>query len=82
MFVSRVHHQKQTAWRVSALSPILKHLNTGTLAFAMFVALALLSSTHGKDFQTRDSAPVNPRLGSLGDENAKEFSTQLTNCDL
>ncbi|HEV3147867.1 MAG TPA: cupredoxin domain-containing protein [Chthoniobacterales bacterium] len=58
MFVSRVHHQKHTARRVSAVSPILKHLNTGTLAFAMFVALALLSSTHGKDFQTRDPAPV------------------------
>jgi hypothetical protein len=38
MFVSPVHHQKQTARRVSALSPILKHLNTSTLAFAMFVA--------------------------------------------
>jgi len=58
MFVSRVHHQKHTARRVSALSPILKHLNTGTLAFAMFVALALLSSTHGKDFQMGDSAPL------------------------
>lgn len=58
MFVSRAHHQKHTARRVSAVSPILKHLNSGTLAFAMFVALALLSGTHGKDFQTRDSAPV------------------------
>jgi plastocyanin len=58
MFVSRVHYQKHTARRVSAVSPILKHLNTGTLAFAMFVALALLSSTHDKDFQTRDPAPV------------------------
>jgi plastocyanin len=58
MFVSRVHHQKHTARRVSVLSPILKHLNTGTLALAMFVVLALLSSTHGKDSQTRDSAPV------------------------
>src|SRR6266566_1294926 len=58
MFVSRVHHQKHTARCVSALSPILKHLNTGTLAFAMFVVLALLSSTHGKDSQTRESAPV------------------------
>jgi plastocyanin len=58
MFLSRVHHQKHTARRVSALSPILKHLNTGTLALAMFVVLALLSSTHGKDSQTRDSAPV------------------------
>ena len=58
MFVSRVHHQKRTARRVSSLVPILKHLNTGTLALAMFVILALLSSTHGKDSQARDSAPV------------------------
>ena len=57
-FVSRVHHQKHTARRISALSPILRHLNRGTLALAMFVVLALLSSTHGKDSQTRDSAPV------------------------
>ncbi|MFZ3377795.1 MAG: cupredoxin domain-containing protein [Chthoniobacterales bacterium] len=33
-------------------------MNTGTLALAMFVVLALLSSTHGKDSQTRDSPPV------------------------
>jgi plastocyanin len=58
MFASSVHHQKHTARRISALSPILKHLNTGTLAFAMFVALALWSSTHGKDSQTRESGPV------------------------
>jgi plastocyanin len=58
MFASTIHHQKHTARRVSALFPILKHLNTGTLAFAMFVALALLTSTHGKDSQTRGSPPV------------------------
>ena len=58
MFASPVHHQKHTARRVSVLCRILKHLNTGTLALAMFVALALLSSTHGKDAQTRRSAPV------------------------
>jgi plastocyanin len=58
MFASPIHHQKHTARCVSALFPILKHLNTGTLAFAMFVALALLTSTHGKDSQTRGSAPV------------------------
>ena len=57
-FASLVHHPKHTARHVSALSPILKRLNTGTLAFAMSVALALLSSTHGKDSQTRESAPV------------------------
>ena len=56
MFAPPVRHQRHTAGRVAALSPILKHLNTGTLALAMFVALALLSSTHGKDSQTRESA--------------------------
>ena len=58
MFVSRVHHQKHSARRVSAVSRILKRLNRGTLALTMFVVLALLSSTDGKDSQTRDSVPV------------------------
>src|SRR5205823_4577292 len=58
MLASPLHHQKHTARRVSVLCPLLKHLNTGTLAFAMFVAVALLSSTHNKDSETRPSAPV------------------------
>ena len=58
MFGSLLPHRKDTARRVSVLYPLLKHLNTGTLAFAMFVAVALLSSTHGKDSETRASAPV------------------------
>ncbi len=35
----------------------LRQLNMGTLAFVMFVALALLSSTHGKNSEARESAP-------------------------
>jgi len=67
LFASSVHQQKRTARRTSVLSPILKHLNTGTLAFAMIVSLALLSSPvvafpltflQHKDSQTRESAPV------------------------
>ena len=58
MFASPLHHQKHTARGVSVLYPLLRHLNTGTLAFAMFVAVALLSSTHGKDSETKASAPV------------------------
>ena len=57
-FASPVHHQKHRVRRVSVLCPLLKHLNTGILAFAMFVAVAPLSSTHGKDSETRASAPV------------------------
>src|SRR4029077_1882036 len=67
LFASPVHHQKRTVGRTSVLSSILKHLNTGTLAFAMFVGLALLSSPvvafpltfmQSRDSQTRESAPV------------------------
>jgi plastocyanin len=67
LFASPVHNQKHTARRVSVLSPILKHVNTGTLGFAMFIGLALLSSpvvalqftfTQSRDSQTKESAPV------------------------
>src|SRR5207244_5138891 len=58
MFASPLHHRKRTVRRVSVLCPLLKHLNTGTLALAMFVAVALLSSTRGKDSETRGSTPV------------------------
>jgi plastocyanin len=50
----RVRHTKC----VSVLSPFLRHLNTGTLVLVMFVALALLITTCGKDSETRRSAPT------------------------
>jgi plastocyanin len=78
MFVSPVHHQKYTARRVSALSPILQHLNTGTLAFAMFVALALLSSAHGKDSQTSESAHVNATKTEVAIDNFSFSPNTLT----
>src|SRR6202030_4850094 len=78
MFASPIHHQKHTARRVSALSPILKHLNTGALAFAMFVALALLSSTHGKDSHTRESAPVNAIKTEVAIDNFGSSTNTLT----
>lgn len=67
LFASPVHHQQRSARRTFVISPILKHLNTATLAFAMFVGLACLSSpvvalpftfTQSKDSQTRESARV------------------------
>ena len=57
MSASPVHRQKHATKCVTALSPFLRHLNTGTLAFVMFVALAFLSSTHGKNPETRESVP-------------------------
>jgi plastocyanin len=58
MSASPGHRQKHATKCVTVLSPFLRRLNTGTLAFVMFVALALLSNTQGKDAGTgRLSAP-------------------------
>ena len=51
-------YRKSATGCVTALTPFLRHVNTGTLAFLLFVALALFSSTRGKDSETRGSTPV------------------------
>ena len=55
--------QKHNLKAASILTPFLRHLNTGTLAFVMFVSLAVLSPTRGTDFENAGSAPTN--LGYL-----------------
>ena len=49
MSASPVHYQNRTTRSVSVLAPFLRHVNTGTLAVVMLIALALLSSIHGKN---------------------------------
>lgn len=58
MSASPVYDHKPTARCVSVLSPFLRHVNTGTLALVLFVALALLSTTRGREAETRGSAPA------------------------
>ena len=55
---SFVHHQKTPERCVSVLSPFLRRLNMGTLAFVLFVALALLNTMRGKEPENREPAPV------------------------
>ncbi len=57
MSASPAHYRKPATRCVTVLTPFLRHLNTGTLAFVLFVALALLSSIHGKNSEARESAP-------------------------
>src|SRR4029077_8691740 len=54
MSVYSSHYQRRIARRVTVLSPFLRHLNTVTLAFVLFVAFALLSSIRGKESEVRD----------------------------
>jgi plastocyanin len=53
-------------------------LNTGTLAFAMFVAVALLSSAHGKDCKTKASAPVTAIKTEVAIDNFGSSTNTLT----
>jgi hypothetical protein len=52
--------QKHNLKAASILTPFLRHLNPGTLAFVMFVSLAVLSPTRGTDLENAGSAPPNP----------------------
>ena len=54
---SGVHHHKQPQWWLAPLSPFLKHVNMRTLALLMFLGVALLNTTDGKDAQTKEPAP-------------------------
>ena len=58
MSASPPHYRKPATRCVTVLTPFLRHLNTGTLAFVLFVALALLSTMRGKEPETRESAPA------------------------
>ena len=60
MFASPIynHRPKQTTRFERAGSPFLRHLNTGTLAFFLLVALASLTNIRGREGETKASIPV------------------------
>ena len=49
---SGVYHHEQPKFRLAPLSPILKHVNMPTLALLMFLGVALLNTSEGKDAST------------------------------
>ena len=53
-----IHYQKRSVRCVSVITPFLRRLNMGTLAFVLFIALALLNTIRGKEPETRESAPI------------------------
>jgi plastocyanin len=58
MSASPIQYRKPAIRCVSVLTPLLRHLNTGTLAFFMLVALASLTNMRGKEAETKASIPV------------------------
>jgi len=57
MFASPIHNcrPKHTTRFERAVAPFLRYLNTCTLAFALVIALALLTSIRGKEAETKGS---------------------------
>ena len=53
MSASPTHYRKPATRCVTVLTPFLRHLNTGTLAFALVMALALLTSIRGNEAETK-----------------------------
>jgi hypothetical protein len=51
---SGVHDRKQPQSWLAPLSAFLKHVNMRTLALLMFLRVALLNTTDGKDAQTKE----------------------------
>jgi hypothetical protein len=49
-----VHYHNQTQRWLTPLSPFLKHVNMTTVALLMFLGVALLNTTDGKDAQTKE----------------------------
>jgi len=59
MFASPIHNYrpKHTIRFERAAPPFLRYLNTCTLAFALVIALAVLTSIRGKEAETKASIP-------------------------
>ena len=73
MSASLVRHNKSAIWSASMLSALLRHLNMGTLATIMLVALALLSATHGKETEAKESATAGATKSGVVVDKHHEF---------
>jgi plastocyanin len=58
MTTSPAYYPRSATKCVTVLTPFLRHLNTGTLAILLFVALAALTSIRGREVETKGSIPV------------------------
>jgi plastocyanin len=58
MTTSPAYYPRSATKCVTVLIPFLRHLNAGTLAIFLFVALASLSSIRGREVETKGSIPV------------------------
>ena len=58
MTTSPAYYPRSATKCATVLTPFLRHLNTGTLATLLFVALAALTSIRGREVETKGSIPI------------------------
>ena len=57
MTTSPAYYPRPATKYVTVLTPFLRHLNTGTLAIFLFVALAFLTNIRGREVEAKGSIP-------------------------
>ena len=57
MTTSPAYYPRSATKCVTVLTPFLRHLNTGTLAIFLFVALASLTNIRGREVEAKGSIP-------------------------
>jgi plastocyanin len=57
MTTSPAYYPRSATKCATVLTPFLRHLNTGTLAILLFVALAALTSIRGREVEAKGSIP-------------------------
>ena len=67
-------NHKETSSYASAITPLLKHVNTRSLALAMFVAVALLGTIRGNEPKRTESATVQAQGGELRQGSLEVYS--------
>jgi len=58
MTTSSAYYPRSATKCATVLTPFLRHLNTGTLAILLFVALAALTNIRGREVEAKGSIPV------------------------
>ncbi len=67
-------NHKETFRYASALTPLLRYVNTRSLAFAMFVALALLGTMRGNEPEKTESAKAQTQAGESSQGSLEVYS--------
>jgi hypothetical protein len=76
---STENHTRPITW-LTTISPLLRYVNTRTLAFLMFLGFAVLNTTHGRNAEANKLAAITTNMETLdnGHRGTSEARTEPT----